>query len=240
MIKFFRKTRYNLMSENKTYKYFKYAVGEIILVMIGILLALQVNNWNEGRKLKIKSKVIVEKIINDLTSDTLNINKLIKMSNLSEEKIKKYFSYYESLSFSNDNVDKLLDSINKVHANYMNYYPINNTFKNMESEAAETLLTSVQRDYLISLVARQDEIKIIIDSNLKRAHEEIELSDSYRGYPVGFYQKLNLKNSIERKAQALLHAHLYNNALSELYYYIELKGEDIKKRSKKAIELLNK
>ena len=52
MIKFFRKIRQNLLSEGKTGKYFKYAIGEILLVMIGILLALQVNNWNEERKLK--------------------------------------------------------------------------------------------------------------------------------------------------------------------------------------------
>jgi hypothetical protein len=44
MIKFFRRIRYTLMSENKTGKYFKYAIGEILLVMVGILLALQVNN----------------------------------------------------------------------------------------------------------------------------------------------------------------------------------------------------
>lgn len=50
MIKFFRKIRYNLMGENKTGKYLKYAIGEIILVVIGILVALQINNWNEQRK----------------------------------------------------------------------------------------------------------------------------------------------------------------------------------------------
>ena len=50
MIKFFRKIRYNLMSENKNGKYIKYAIGEIFLVVIGILIALQINNWNEGRK----------------------------------------------------------------------------------------------------------------------------------------------------------------------------------------------
>ncbi|NNC44454.1 MAG: hypothetical protein HKN99_01055 [Winogradskyella sp.] len=52
MIKFFRKIRYNLMEQNKTGKYFKYAIGEIILVVIGILIALQINNWNEQRKEK--------------------------------------------------------------------------------------------------------------------------------------------------------------------------------------------
>ena len=49
MIKFFRHIRQNLIMENKTGKYFKYAIGEIILVVIGILIALQINNWNEQR-----------------------------------------------------------------------------------------------------------------------------------------------------------------------------------------------
>ena len=50
MIKFLRKIRQNLLSEGKTAKYLKYALGKIILVVIGILIALQVNNWNENRK----------------------------------------------------------------------------------------------------------------------------------------------------------------------------------------------
>ena len=52
MIKFFRKIRYDLMEKNKTGKYFKYAIGEIVLVVIGILIALSINNWNEARKNK--------------------------------------------------------------------------------------------------------------------------------------------------------------------------------------------
>ncbi|TYA53194.1 DUF6090 family protein [Formosa maritima] len=49
MIKFFRHIRKSLLMENKTGKYFKYAVGEIVLVVIGILIALQINTWNNNR-----------------------------------------------------------------------------------------------------------------------------------------------------------------------------------------------
>ena len=49
MIKFFRQIRYNLMEQNKTSKYLKYAIGEIVLVVIGIMIALQINNWNQQR-----------------------------------------------------------------------------------------------------------------------------------------------------------------------------------------------
>ena len=52
MIKFFRKIRQNLLSQGKTGKYLKYAVGEIILVVFGILIALQLNAWKEELQAK--------------------------------------------------------------------------------------------------------------------------------------------------------------------------------------------
>ena len=60
MIKFFRKIRYNLVGENKTGKYLKYAVGEIFLVVIGILIALSINNWNENRKIQITEQMLLK------------------------------------------------------------------------------------------------------------------------------------------------------------------------------------
>ncbi len=65
MIKFFRKIRQNLLSEGKTGKYFKYAIGEIILVVIGILIALSINNWNENRKEYNALKTLTENMNNE-------------------------------------------------------------------------------------------------------------------------------------------------------------------------------
>jgi len=65
MIKFFRHIRKSLLMENKTGKYFKYAIGEIVLVVIGILIALQINNWNENRKLlKLESHLLIDVMAN--------------------------------------------------------------------------------------------------------------------------------------------------------------------------------
>jgi hypothetical protein len=74
MIKFFRKIRYNLIEKNKTGKYFKYAIGEIILVVIGILIALSINNRNELRKAKIKEDVLYQNILIDLDNEEKLLN----------------------------------------------------------------------------------------------------------------------------------------------------------------------
>jgi hypothetical protein len=52
MIKFFRKIRQKMLTENKFGKYMTYAVGEVILVVIGILIAVSINNWNQERQLE--------------------------------------------------------------------------------------------------------------------------------------------------------------------------------------------
>lgn len=66
MIKFFREIRQNLLNQGKTGKYFKYAIGEIVLVVIGILIALQINNWNEWRKDRVKEKIILNDLANNI------------------------------------------------------------------------------------------------------------------------------------------------------------------------------
>ena len=73
MIKLFRNVRQNLLAEGKTIKYFKYAIGEIVLVVIGILIALQINNWNENRKAKSVEDNFFRNVRLDLEKDELKL-----------------------------------------------------------------------------------------------------------------------------------------------------------------------
>jgi hypothetical protein len=101
MIKFFRHIRQKLIMENKTSKpasqtgrYLKYAVGEIVLVVIGILIALQINNWNESRKNEKEQYFILNKIQSDIATDIKSI--LLSQQGL-ELKIKNYIFCLEVL-----------------------------------------------------------------------------------------------------------------------------------------------
>jgi hypothetical protein len=76
MLKFFRKIRKNLLTENKFSKYLFYAIGEILLVVIGILIALSINNWNNGRierKEEEKSYLNIKRQIIDDKNDLLKV-----------------------------------------------------------------------------------------------------------------------------------------------------------------------
>ena len=117
MIKFFRQIRQNLIMENKSSKpalpagrYLKYAIGEIVLVVIGILIALSINNWNDDRiNKKIEHKILEEISIGlnqDLSDIELNINghvaglkaceyflKIVNNEQVATDSIKYYYHY---------------------------------------------------------------------------------------------------------------------------------------------------
>jgi len=107
MIKFFRKIRQRLLSENKTGTYFKYAIGEIVLVVIGILIALQINNnntYNEQRRLEqtyllsLQSEFVtnLEKINNCLTENSNQVKAVEKMFTLFDTNVRDTISEKET------------------------------------------------------------------------------------------------------------------------------------------------
>ena len=134
MIKFFRKIRYDLIGKNKTGKYLKYAIGEIVLVVIGILIALQINNWNENRKAFAKSKNYLTEIYSDLQKDTIEFNKGIGVLNgliIDEEWV------LNTANYKLKDVDRLWDCF----SGWYMYYSINDrTFQKIQNEGSSKLV----------------------------------------------------------------------------------------------------
>ena len=121
MINFLRKIRYDLMEKNKTGKYLKYAVGEILLIVIGILIALQLNNYNETLNLNNQE----QKALNNLKLD-FEDNKLELIKSIAYLKgIRK--DCFVILNYTGNKYQTTfdLDSLLQTTARVPQYYPKN-------------------------------------------------------------------------------------------------------------------
>jgi len=96
MIGFFRRIRKKLAIENRFIQYSRYAFGEIVLVMVGILLALQVNNWNEFRKDRIQEQEVLEQLKEEFESNLKQLESKIVMRNIVIESSRKLLMYIDN------------------------------------------------------------------------------------------------------------------------------------------------
>lgn len=99
-MKIFRKIRFNLLKKNGNGKYLKYAIGEIILVVIGILIALQINLWNESRKSHTILTSNLQGVLKELKVDSTKIGQLLNEYKIANKNRKAFIneSNYEKLS----------------------------------------------------------------------------------------------------------------------------------------------
>ena len=118
MIKFFRKIRQKLLEQNKVSKYLIYALGEIILVVIGILIALQINNWNENRQNKKRINSFIEKL---KLQNRNNITKIDENIALFQNKYKTSIRLLSIIGSENtSSIDAKIDSL--IGANFSDYH----------------------------------------------------------------------------------------------------------------------
>ena len=171
MIKFFRKIRYNLMEQSKTGKYFKYAIGEIILVVIGILIALSINNWNEGRKEVIKERQLLNNLqgefkdnLQDLDSIAIEVNKVISS-------LEKVFD-----QFSRSNSGILKDSLNNWLSTAMyspNWKPSEFLLNSLNNSGTIAELKNEKLKLLLYKWSRQQKEMTEVQLRTEKTGEEI-------------------------------------------------------------------
>lgn len=146
MIKFLRRIRQNLLSENKFSKYLIYAIGEIILVVIGILIALQINNRNEYKKAYESASNDLKQIQYELSQDINSYNADISYNNWAI----KYFNHIKLKEFDSINAKKIFGIVSGHIGNLdvsKSYDKLNNA-GNMDIIKNSSLVNALHDYYL--------------------------------------------------------------------------------------------
>ena len=147
MIGFFRKIRKQLADDNKPLKYMRYAIGEIVLVVIGILIALGINNWNETKKILNKEKILLAELKSNLESNLMRLGHDIKIQNRGAWCIDFLIDHFENKRPFNDSIAKYLQE--------GNYAPdvilTSSSFETLKSTGLDLIKSDTLRQEIINL-----------------------------------------------------------------------------------------
>lgn len=140
MIIFFRKIRQRLLTRNRFSKYLIYAIGEIVLVVIGILIALQINDWNESRKNRYKEDELKMALLSDFKETKIRLQETIKR----QQQVIDY-SRQLIISYDNKQLMKIKDSLPQFtgfgFASWWRAEPVTKTYQSMISTGNIDLLS---------------------------------------------------------------------------------------------------
>lgn len=199
MIKYFRKIRQNLLSEGKTGKYFRYAIGEILLVVIGILIALQINNWNENQKSARQEKTYYCKIAEDLQVDINNIDSSLVTIDKRLESAEKFLK--NLLKIQNDKAVILKDFIATFR--YYKFIPTKAAIVDITSSGKlEQLRNQTLKKRILSHYTSQDNSTHIIDINYNALNEQIFNIERFTDF--GFQEVPQYQTIFDEELQELL------------------------------------
>ncbi|HSM63544.1 MAG TPA: DUF6090 family protein [Gillisia sp.] len=238
MIKFFRKIRQKMIGENKFSKYLIYAIGEIILVVIGILIALQINNWNENRKNSNEETAILESL-----GKNLILAKKQSESLVSAEKNSKVALLLVLGIGSINSIDKNTISDKKFKDafwNLENDIPVINTYTDLKNTNKLGLIKNQKiKEKFTSLEVNLNELKGMLDDRLNvqqiRIDDVAENEINFVPLIKSSIPTVNIKNEKQNNYKQILDNKRIRNLLGiklnmtqDVFIYRENLDKDIK------------
>lgn len=149
MLFILRKLRNKMLQKNKSTSYFLYAFGEIFLVVIGILIALGINNWNEGRINRQKEALLVKNIIEDLHIDAQNLDKALR-------------ELQDQMNVVDDLIAKAMDNDKTLDYTYMGLVRYSSDFRPVtqrnHADIVSQLENDVTRNLLLNYFIKEDQV----------------------------------------------------------------------------------
>jgi len=176
MLHLFRKIRRDLIDNSKFYKYFKYAIGEVVLVVLGILIALQINNSNEERKAREQTKILLAEVAQELAQ---NIHK--------SDYVMDFYLYRDSLYY------KVLNKEFKYEDYKSNRFLVEFTLNHVQADLVDDNFEKLINGY----ISYSKELDSIV-STLKNIYgKEKKLLDDYDEMMPGL--AVEIKDKLKRE-----------------------------------------
>ena len=193
MINFFRKIRRKYADDNKPLKYARYAIGEILLVVIGILIALQVNNWNEEKKTRAVELNYLENIKSDLELNLVELKEFIV------ERQKSIKASDSILVMFEGGAELDMNAFNRYSINVMVWFPLeyhDNTYQELVNSGKLSIISNkVIKNHLQNMQTSFKKV-VFIENEMQQDFE------SYMYDP--FFNIADLKTSFDNYNAQLL------------------------------------
>lgn len=179
MIKFFRNLRQRLMAEKRFSRYLLYATGEIVLVVVGILIALQINTWNENQQNRRSESAYLKELLEDFE---LNLQNSKSVAHRIEEVVPRLIGLLEQSAL--ETPTRTLDSLNQDFVLLQTmpaYSSSNRTYDNLIGSGDFRLITSPEIKTALANYYKALEILKLVQGS-----HEMELVNSFQPYIIEY------------------------------------------------------
>ncbi len=211
MLKFFRKIRHRLLNENNTGKYLKYAIGEIILVVIGILIALQINNWNERRKTNNKGKEYIQEIYKELKIEVSNIDLVLNSLSNQYNGVEHVLSFFESENKEIKDTVQFTESYWSTTRLFIVERDLN-TFDKLKSSGQSIILKNESLTNMLDKFYKNFDIRIL---NFKEFPIQVRMDLRRESFPIGSMKDFDYENENSKLTNSYIREYLDNDEVYE-------------------------
>jgi len=236
MIKLFNNIRQKLVAEGKTTNYLKYAIGEIVLVVVGILIALQINNWNENRKDIKLAKEYLSGIKVDLKKDVTLIDSLVHINANQISLINNIDSLFKEFVYESKKYNELFIEPDTTLVKYIFYRgtsfrPIRATYNSLVADGKSNLIKN--RELFEKIQEVYDELHIRIAS----VYETFKPSEDRLHWTYSFEKRYwNYSDLVASKDEKIF-LDILN--FVEIKYFYSQQMLDLKEKSNEVIKMIS-